>query len=62
MSARKIATIIVLVLGIGLLFVSLLADVIGLGDVSGFGREQTMGTIAGAAVTAVGLFLLFKAK
>ena len=54
--------ILVLVIGIGLLTVSLLADVIGIGDDPGFGRQQTMGTIAGAAITAVGLFLTVRAK
>ena len=60
MPVNKIASIILLVLGIGLLVASLLADVIGIGDDVGFGRQQTMGTIAGAIVTAVGLFLTLK--
>ena len=54
--------ILVLVIGIGLLVVSLLADVIGVGDDPGFGNQQTMGTIVGVLITAVGLYLTLKAK
>ena len=60
MPVNKTASIILLVVGGGLLVASLLADVIGIGDDPGFGRQQTMGTIAGAIVTAVGLFLTLK--
>ena len=60
MPVKKTAGIILLVVGIGLLVASLLADLIGIGDSTGFGRQQTMGTIAGAIATAVGLFLTFK--
>jgi len=52
---------IILIIGIGLLATSLLADVIGLGD-PGFGPKQTTGTIAGVVITAGGLFLWRKAK
>jgi len=44
---------IILIIGIGLLATSLLADVIGLGD-PGFGPKQTTGTIAGVVITAGG--------
>jgi hypothetical protein len=54
------ASIILLVVGVGLLAASLLADVIGIGDDVGFGRQQTTGTAAGAVITAVGLYLTFK--
>lgn len=57
MFGNKTASILVLVIGIGLLAASLLADVIGLGDDAGFGNQQTMGTIAGVAITAIGFFL-----
>ena len=60
MPVKKTASIILLLVGIGLLVASLLADAIGIGDDPGFGRQQTMGTIAGAIVTAVGLFLTLK--
>ena len=59
-SSNKIASIILLLIGIGLLIAALLSDVIGIGDNPDFGRQQTMGTIAGALVTAVGLFLTVK--
>ncbi len=62
MFGNKTAPILVLVIGIGLLAVSLLADVIGIGDDPGFGNQQTMGTIAGAAISAIGLFLTLRAK
>ena len=62
MSGDKTAKILVLIIGIGLLAVSLLADVIGLGDDPGFGNQQMLGTIAGALITAIGLFLTLRAK
>lgn len=57
--SNKTAPILVLmlVIGIGLLILSLLADVIGIGDDPGFGPQQTPGTIAGVIVAAVGLRL-----
>ena len=59
---NKTAHILVLVIGIGLLAASLLADVIGIGDDPGFGNQQTLGTIVGVAIMAVGLFLTLRAK
>ena len=56
------AGIVALIVGIGLLAASLLADVISIGDDLGFGRKQTMGIIAGAVITIVGLFLTYKSK
>ena len=60
--SNKMGPFLVLVIGIGLLVVSLLADVIGVGDDPGFGNQQTMGTIVGVLITAVGLYLTLKAK
>ena len=54
------ANVVVLVLGVGLLLASLLADVVGLGDSPGFGRQQTMGTVAGVVVIAIGAYLMKK--
>ena len=54
------ASVVVLVLGVGLLLVSLLADVVGIGDDVGFGPQQTMGTVAGVLVIAVGVYLMKK--
>ncbi len=62
MFGNKTASILVLVIGIGLLAASLLADVIGIGDDPGFGNQQTMGTIAGVAITAIGFFLTLRAE
>ena len=60
MTTSKMASIAVLVIGVGLLVVSLLADVIGVGDDVGFGRQQTLGTIAGVVISAVGLYLTLR--
>ena len=62
MLTSKTAPILVLVIGIGLLVASLLADVIGIGDDPGFGSQQTTGTIVGLIITAVGLYLTLKQK
>ena len=58
MSGNRTASVLVLVIGIGLLAASLLADVIGIGDDPGFGNQQTMGTIAAVAIMAIGFFLM----
>ena len=62
MFGNKTANVLVIVIGIGLLAASLLADVIGIGDDAGFGKQQMMGTIAGVVITAIGLFLTLRAK
>jgi len=54
------ASVVVLVLGAGLLLVSLLADVVGIGDDVGFGPQQTMGSVAGVVVIAIGVYLIKK--
>lgn len=59
---KKTLSIAILVIGIAILLVSLFADSIGVGDFPGFGRDQTIGSIAGALVTAVGLYLTIKAR
>jgi hypothetical protein len=59
---RKTLNIAILVIGIAILLISLFADPIGVGDFPGFGRDQTIGSIVGALVVAVGLFLTVKAK
>ena len=60
MKAKKIAGIIVLVVGIVVLILSILADLIGVGGAPGYGTRQIVGTIVGAVMAAVGLFLLLK--
>ncbi len=62
MPTSKMASIVVLAIGIGLLVVALLADVIGVGDDPGFGRQQTLGTIVGVVISGVGLFLTLRSK
>ena len=62
MATNKTASLLLLVVGVGLLAASLLADTIGIGDDPGFGPQQTKGSIAGAVVAAVGLFLTLKAR
>ena len=51
------AATLVIIIGAGLLLISLLADVIGIGDDVGFGPQQTMGTVAGLIILAVGVYL-----
>ena len=62
MPTDKIVSLLLLVLGLGLLAASLLADVIGIGDDPGFGPQQTKGAIAGGLVAGVGLLLTLKKK
>ena len=63
MPGKKIAGIIILILGVIGLIVFLLADVITVGSLGrnpGFGIQQIIGTIIGVIFTAVGAFLTFK--
>jgi hypothetical protein len=60
MTGKQMAGIIVII-GVGLLGASLLADVIGVGDDPGFGMQQTMGTIAGVVIAFLGLMGMRKA-
>jgi len=57
MQLGKTVVVIVLIIGIGLLAASLLADVVGIGAEVGFGRRQTWGAFTGVVITAVGLAL-----
>ncbi len=53
----------VLVIGVVIMMASVFADSIGIGDAPGIiGRDQTIGVVVGAIVTAVGLFLTVKVK
>ena len=60
MTGRQMAGIVVII-GIGLLAVSLLADIIGIGNDLGFGVRQTMGSIAGVVIVFLGLMVMRKA-
>lgn len=53
---KKIASIVVVVIGALMLLASLTADITGLGDNVGFGPLQTIGTIVGIAVLAIGAY------
>jgi len=58
--SKKTAGIVALVVGTVILVVSLAIDLIGVGASPGFGPVQTAGTIVGAIVIALGLFLTLK--
>jgi hypothetical protein len=53
---------ILLIVGIAILVESIFADGIGVGNLTGFGPNQIVGTIVGAVLTAGGLFLMIKAR
>jgi hypothetical protein len=60
MGSTKTVGIVLLVAGIVILILSLLANSMGLGNPSVFGPLQIAGTIVGAIVAVVGLFLRLK--
>ena len=60
MKDNKKIGIMLLVVGVVILVLSLVADIIGLGGVPGFGYKQILGTIVGAIVTIAGLVLTTK--
>jgi len=57
--SKKTAGIVASIVGIVIFGLSLLADRLGIG-VAGFGSVQIVGTILGAIVIALGLFLTLK--
>ena len=57
--SKKTAGIVALITGIVILGLSLLADRLGIGT-AGFGTQQITGTMVGAIVIALGLFLTSK--
>jgi hypothetical protein len=63
MAGRRIAGIIILVLGVIGLIISLFANMIAIGPLGrdpGFGMQQITGTILGVIFIAVGSLLTFK--
>lgn len=54
---NKTASIVVAALGALILLASLTADMTGLGDDPGFGKQQTIGTVVGVVVLVIGLYL-----
>lgn len=59
---KKILGAILLIVGIAIVFESLFADFIGIGDGTVFGSKQLIGTTVGAIMMGSGLFLMFKDK
>ena len=59
MKNRK-APVIIMIIGVGVLAVSLLADVIGIGNDLGMGKHQISGTIVGVVIMFLGLALMKK--
>ena len=59
MDNRK-APIIIMFIGVGVLAVSLLADVIGIGNDLGYGKQQITGTVVGVVVMLLGFALMKK--
>ena len=53
---------VLLLIGIAVLVESVFADGIGVGNLTSFGRTQTIGTLVGVVLTAGGLFLVIKAR
>jgi len=61
MTSKNSAGIIVII-GVGILAVSILADVVGIGGDQGFGRHQVAGTVIGVVVMFLGLALMKKSS
>ncbi len=59
---KKTLGAVALIVGIAILILSLFADSIGIGNSPDFGRNQAIGSIVGAILTASGIFLVTKAK
>lgn len=59
MSKKTIGYLLILV-GVILAFVSLGADVLGIGNQSGFGWQQLLGTAIGVIVVLVGVWLALR--
>jgi len=62
MKGNKTIGIILLVTGVVILFLSLAADIIGLGGAPGFGYKQILGSTVGVMVTIAGLFVMSRKK
>ena len=60
MGGKKTVGIVLLVVGIVVLLLSVLADVIGIGDQKVFGYQQIAAAVVGAIVAVVGLVLTLK--
>lgn len=56
----KTTSTILLVAGLLLLVLSLIADMIGIGGVPGFGYKQILGSVIGAIAATAGFFMMRK--
>jgi hypothetical protein len=56
--SKKTIGIVALAVGVVVAIVSLIADVVGIGNPTVFGPQQIVGTVGGAIVAVVGLFLM----
>lgn len=54
------AATIVVIIGAGLLLISLLADWLGVGDDPGFGNQQKMGSAVGLLILVTGIYFIRK--
>ena len=57
MASKRTLGLVLLIVGIVVVFVSVAADVIGLGPDVGFGYKQVAGTVGGAIAAIVGMIL-----
>ncbi len=60
MDSRKLAGIVLIVVGLVVLILALAADVFGIGGAPGFGRYQIAGAVVGVIVAVVGLILALR--
>ena len=60
MDSKKMAGIVLLVVGVVVLILALTADMIGIGGFSGFGRFQIVGAVVGAIMAVAGLVLTLR--
>ncbi len=58
MNARKVASLLLLVLGIATLILFAMADSLKVGEYPGYGYKQIAGMIIGAVVAVIGLVLM----
>lgn len=57
MTDKKTIAMVLLVAGAILLFASLTADVIGIGDKVAFGYRQVIGSVIGAIAAGIGVYM-----
>lgn len=60
--SSKMIGVVFLILGVVVLFVSLAADALGIGNVPGFGWKQILGAAAGAVAVLGGAWLVWSKR